>query len=213
MEMPKFSAAASLYVSSGRYRTGGHAPSLFGPMNRLRPALERGEVPPITVPGENIPIHSCPPGWTDLGGTCWPNPMTEPPSGGGNGSGTPGFPGEPSGGGPPGPGGGPPKPPKPPRPPRQEFKCRPWDYVCKAEAIINASKHAACEERIAQCVSDHCKGKAPSELGECEANCTDIAGEEEVCQSDPCFHGVPCTWTGEGWECYPIRGCPGWDWS
>jgi hypothetical protein len=209
MRTLRFSAEASLYVSSGRYRTGEHALSLFREMNSLRPALERGEVPPITVPGETIPVHSCPPGWTDIGGTCWPPVQTEPSSGGG--SGMPGFPGEP-GEGPHGPGGGP-KPPKPPRPPKQEFKCRPLDYVCKAEALINAAKHAACEEQIAQCVSDHCKGKTHSELGKCEAACTDIVGAQEVCLSDPCFHGVPCTWTPEGWECYPIRGCPGWDWS
>src|SRR5262249_38712859 len=88
--------------SSGCYRTSGHALNLFRQMNCLRLALERGEVPPITVPGETIPVHSCPPGWADIGGVCWPPPMTEPPSGGGGG---PGMPGGPKGDGRHGPGG------------------------------------------------------------------------------------------------------------
>jgi hypothetical protein len=117
MRTLRFSAEASLYVSSGHYRTGEHALSSFRETNKLRPALERGEVPPITVPGEDIPIHSCPPGWQDLGGICWPPPLTEPPSGGGGGPGTPGGPFE-GDNGPRGGGGGPVRPPKTPPKPR-----------------------------------------------------------------------------------------------
>jgi len=41
--------------------------------------------------GEVIHVHSCAPGWTDIGGTCWPDPLTEPEGGGGE----PGLPGGP----------------------------------------------------------------------------------------------------------------------
>jgi hypothetical protein len=129
MRTLRFSAEASLYISSGHYRTGEHALSLFRETNRLRPAMERGEVPPITVPGETIPVHSCPPGWQDLGGICWPPPQTEPPSGGG-GPGTPGFPGEPSGNGPPGPGG---ETPERPRPDPMSTPGKAWAAQCKDE--------------------------------------------------------------------------------
>ena len=77
----KFSAEASLYVSSGRYRTGGHALSLFRRTNSLRLALDESEVP-IDVPGETIPIQDCRPGWIKLAdGSCIRDPSL--PGGGG----------------------------------------------------------------------------------------------------------------------------------
>jgi hypothetical protein len=134
MAMLNFSAEASLYLSSGHYRTRRQALSRFGKQNRLRPALERDDgPPPITVPGETIPVHSCPAGWSDIGGTCWPDPLTEPPSGGGESPGTPGVPSE---DGPPGPGGGPPEPPKPKLTPCQrhvQAVGRAWRKQCEKE--------------------------------------------------------------------------------
>ena len=135
MEMLKFSAEASLYVSSGRYRTGGHALSLFRQMNSLRLALEQSEVPPITWPGpgETIPVQSiCPPGWDRKGGICWPPPLTEPSSGGGGGPGTPGVPGQPNGEGPHGPGGETPEP-EPPRPEPMSEVGEAWATQCSEE--------------------------------------------------------------------------------
>jgi hypothetical protein len=121
MSMLRFSAEASLYIASRHYRTREHALSLFRETNRLRPAMERPEVPPITVPGETIPVHSCLPGWQEFGGICWPPPQTEPPSGGGGHPGipAPGEGGEPS----PGPGGGqPPEKPDPHQTPKNRFR-------------------------------------------------------------------------------------------
>jgi len=131
MSMLRFSAEASLYISSGHYRTGEHALSLFRETNRLRPAMERGEVP-IEVPGETIPVKSCPSGWDRIGGICWPPPQTEPPSGGGSGPGTPGVPGQPNGEGPHGPGGETPEP-EPPRPEPMSQVGRAWARQCEAE--------------------------------------------------------------------------------
>jgi hypothetical protein len=203
MSMLSFTAEAALYKASRHYRTGRQALYLPRRTNSMRLALDEGEV---------IVIKDCPPGWLKLGeGVCIRDPSL--PGGGGL---PPGTPEEPSGEGPHGPGGGPPKPPKPPKPPRppkQEFKCRPWDSYCRAEALLNAAKHQACVDEIDNCVSQHCQGKTHSERGKCEAACTDIVGAQQVCLSDPCFQGVPCIPTSEGWECYPIRGCPGWDWS
>jgi hypothetical protein len=145
MNMAGFTAEVALCRSSGHYRTGEHALSLFRQMNRLRPAMERGEVPPITVPGETIPVHSCAPGWELRGGICWPPPLTEPSSGGG---GDPGMPGGPDGGGGPGPGSGePPERPepqdtKPPRPPiRKPYHPRVGDD-CHVEYLLMRGSNA-----------------------------------------------------------------------
>jgi hypothetical protein len=71
MAMLNFSAEASLYVSSGHYRTGAQALSSFREalssfreMNSLRPAVGRGEVPPDVIGHEviNVVGYICPPG-------------------------------------------------------------------------------------------------------------------------------------------------------
>ena len=93
MNMPGFTAGDSLCKMSGHYRSGRHAITLPTPIiSEVYPAREV------------IEVHSCPPGWTDYGGTCFPDPLTEPSGGGGGGPGPgPGGGGE---GGVPGPGGG-----------------------------------------------------------------------------------------------------------
>jgi hypothetical protein len=92
MNLPRFTGEASLYQTSGQYRTGRHASSFRTPMiSGIYPSRD-----------EVIEIHSCPPGWTDYGGTCFPDPLTEPSSGSGTSSGGPGGGGQ---GGVPGPGG------------------------------------------------------------------------------------------------------------
>lgn len=89
--MPRFTAEAGLYKRSGQYRTSRQAINLSAEMiGTIHPAREV------------IEIHSCPPGWTDYGGTCFPDPLTEPSSGSGTSSGGPGGGGQ---GGAPGPGG------------------------------------------------------------------------------------------------------------
>jgi hypothetical protein len=97
MNMPQFTAETSLYTTSRHYRTGVQTNELpaqaFG---AFYPAMEMEE--------EVINVHGCAPGWTDIGGTCWPNPLTEPPGTGSGGGG--GLPGEPGGGGSGGGGGG-----------------------------------------------------------------------------------------------------------
>jgi hypothetical protein len=67
--MPTFTAEASLYQTGGHYRTGQPAttstPPLIGP---IHPALMAEEV---------IYVQGCPPGWQDIGGSCWPPPLSE----------------------------------------------------------------------------------------------------------------------------------------
>ena len=97
MNMPRFTAEAALYPTTGHYQTGRYAITLPTPMiSGIYPARD-----------EVIEVHSCAPGWTDYGGTCFPDPLTEPSSG----SGTPDVPG--GGGAGTGTSGGPAKPPKP----------------------------------------------------------------------------------------------------
>ena len=78
MTMPRFTAEASLYKARGHSRTGSQAINLSIEISRtIHPAREV------------IEIHSCPPGWSDIGGSCWPDPLTEP----GGVGGEPGMPG------------------------------------------------------------------------------------------------------------------------
>lgn len=91
MNMPGFTAEASLYRTRGQYRTGVQADRL--------PTKMLGPIYPARMEDEVIHVHSCAPGFTDIGGTCWPNPLTEPSSGGGTGgSGLPSGGGSESGG-------------------------------------------------------------------------------------------------------------------
>jgi hypothetical protein len=76
MNMPGFTGEATLYKTSGHYRTGRDIVNSFVQrVSPVRPAAREQE-------GEVIHVHSCPPGWTDYGGTCFPPPVTEPPVGG-----------------------------------------------------------------------------------------------------------------------------------
>jgi hypothetical protein len=72
MNMPCFAAEIGLYKTSGHYRThkGRQAAQMISPIS---PALWQRP--------ETVEIHSCPVGWSDFGGTCYP-PLTEPPVGG-----------------------------------------------------------------------------------------------------------------------------------
>jgi hypothetical protein len=90
MTMPRFTAEASLYRTRGQYRTGVEINTLS--------ITTSGPIYPAREMEEEIHIHSCAPGWTDIGGTCWPDPLTEP-GGGGAGGGLPGSGGGGSGGG------------------------------------------------------------------------------------------------------------------
>ena len=76
MKIPRFPAEASLHKTNRHYRMGGHMVTSSAQIGRsVRPAAREQE-------GEVIHVHSCPPGWTDYGGTCFPPPVTEPPVGG-----------------------------------------------------------------------------------------------------------------------------------
>jgi hypothetical protein len=91
MKIPGFTADASLYRTNGHYLAGRNRHAIHLParmIETIRPARD-----------EVIEVHSCPPGWTDIGGTCWPNPLTEPSSSGSAGGGMPGSGGGGSGGG------------------------------------------------------------------------------------------------------------------
>ena len=91
MKIPGFTADASLYRTNGHYLAGRKRHAIHLParmIETIRPARD-----------EVIEVHSCPPGWTDIGGTCWPNPLTESSSSGSAGGGMPGSGGGGSGGG------------------------------------------------------------------------------------------------------------------
>lgn len=78
MAMPQFTAESSLYKTRERYRTSVQ-------VNESR-AKAIGQVDPAM---EVIEIHGCPPGWSDIGGSCWPDSLTEPQ---GSGSASGGMP-------------------------------------------------------------------------------------------------------------------------
>jgi hypothetical protein len=82
MNMPRFTAEASLYWSNRHYRTGRNALPFTRPMiSPIYPSIGKGELGTEPgEPGEVIRVHGCAPGWTDIGGSCWPDPITEPPS-------------------------------------------------------------------------------------------------------------------------------------
>jgi hypothetical protein len=110
MNIPSFTAEASIYKTSGHYQTGRQAVNLpIETISSIYPARD-----------EVIEVHSCAPGWTDIGGTCWPNPLTEPSSGGSGDPGTP-SPFENGGGG--GGGGGSGSGSGGPRRPPKQMKC------------------------------------------------------------------------------------------
>jgi hypothetical protein len=160
MTMPRFTAEAALYQTNGQYRTGKQvihsSPRTISP---IYPAVIRGEVP-IDVPGEEkIPVHSCAPGWIDIGGMCWPAPLTEPSSGGGSGAPGGGNAGSGPGGGV---GGGPMTPPKkPPKErrfnPTEGGKCNADEMRKDKNVFIARGKYAQLPGGIWQC----CDTKSP----------------------------------------------------
>lgn len=91
MTMPEFSADASLYQTSRYYRTGVQT-------NKL-PAQAIGAFYPAMETEEVINVHGCAPGWSDIGGSCWPDPLTESSGSGSGGGGIPGSGESGSGGG------------------------------------------------------------------------------------------------------------------
>jgi hypothetical protein len=108
MNLPGFTGDASLCQTNRHYWTARNRQAIHLPaptIETIHPARE-----------EVIEVHSCPPGYNDWGGTCYPV-LSEPPLGGGGGG--PSTSGESSGDTPP-PGGGRPGPiPKPTSPPRK----------------------------------------------------------------------------------------------
>jgi len=123
MTIPRFTAEASLYVTNRQYRNDRqiHLPT---------------QTNGLIHPAEIIEVHSCPPGWSDIGGSCWPDPLTEQ---GGSGGGESGGSGEVGGGG--GSGGGAsggktPKGKPPKRPPKRYSPKQ--DKPCYAEQTITS---------------------------------------------------------------------------
>jgi hypothetical protein len=74
MTMPQFTAEASLFRARGQYR-----PGVL--VNKL-PTKTIGQIYPAREMEEEIHVHSYALDWTDIGGTCWPHPLTEPSGGG-----------------------------------------------------------------------------------------------------------------------------------
>jgi hypothetical protein len=194
-KVPGFTADASLYKTRDYYQTTGRANN--------SPARMADQIN-FAMRNEEIEVFGCAPGFLQLGEgstmTCIPDPSW---GGGGDsgGGGGGGVPAEPSGGL-----GGPPV----DVDDATRCGCPISDWACRAQAAYNRLKHNRCLEAIEKCVSEQCEGKHHGELGKCEDDCTDIVGQTEVCLSDPCFQGIPCTVTSTGeWVCNPIPGCPG----
>ena len=61
MSLPKFTAETALYTTNGRY---------WNNRQIYLPAQMNGMIHPAEI----IEVHSCPPGWSDIGGACWPGP-------------------------------------------------------------------------------------------------------------------------------------------
>jgi hypothetical protein len=126
MTMPTFTAEASLYQTKGHYQTRSGRHAVNSSAQKISPVY------PALRGGETIHVHSCAPGFTDIGGVCWPNPLTEPPVGAGGGGGGPPGGGLPDDGG--GGGGGPSVPVHDPGWCRPPYRPNP-DYdpeICKA---------------------------------------------------------------------------------
>ena len=96
MSMPTFTAEASLYKTSGHYRIHRARQAVSSSAQMISPVS-----PALFQRPETVEVHSCPVGWSDFGGTCYP-PLTEPPVGGGGGGDMPPG-GGPEDGGPGGP--------------------------------------------------------------------------------------------------------------
>jgi hypothetical protein len=75
MNMPRFTAEASLSRVSGHYRSSRNA---FNASAQITSGLYAA-----MIGGEVVNVHSCLPGWTDVAGVCFPPPLTEPTGGGG----------------------------------------------------------------------------------------------------------------------------------
>lgn len=159
MNLPKFTAEASMYATNGYYRNNRqiHSPT---------------QLNGLIHPAEIIEVHGCPPGWSDIGGTCWPDPLTEP-SGGGGSTGIPGVPsdGDGKGGG----GGTSSKPTPRPKPTAEE--------VAKAKEKAKAIRRckAICEatrtvDKRACALDPHpdiCRSIADNVLSRCKTRCED----------------------------------------
>lgn len=117
MNMPGFTAETSLYKTNGLYQTS--RPAVTSVAKTIRAFHPAAEV---------IEVHGCPPGFTMIGAPpddwyCFPDPLTEPGSGGGGGTpagvGGGGF-GSPTG-----------RPGRPKRPPSKPPKTPPKKYAPK----------------------------------------------------------------------------------
>lgn len=133
MNMPRFTAESALCPTTGHYRTG----------HQQAEGLRAGKNGAFQ-PAEIIEVHSCAPGYSDVGGTCWPDPLTEPGGGGGGEPGAPGD-GEPHSGG--GRGGGGPK--KPPKTPRKKFRPR-NNQPCFAELSVKSGEVTITDTFVSQ---------------------------------------------------------------
>jgi hypothetical protein len=137
MNMPRFTAEASLYQTSGHHQTGRNRCAIHLAA-RMAETITPADIPsevPIDVPGEEtIVLHGeappCPFGWKNVGGTC----VLE---GSGGGPGTVGEPGGEGGGPGGGVGGGPMTTPKLPKPPRKSPKTG-TPFKPKADAECHA---------------------------------------------------------------------------
>lgn len=185
MTIPGFTAETAFYRRNQHYRSARQAIYSLAQMNRpIHPMLDRPEVPPvIEVPGEEIPVHSCPPGWSDIGGSCWPDSLTEPGGSGGRDSGGSdevGGSGGPGGGvG----GGGKPIPEKSDRPTRVDRMGKAWGKECEKKPTFKEFWDC-CTKKSDECILENKKKNGPPIL---DIECVDAA---TVCQESP---GRPST--------------------
>jgi hypothetical protein len=82
MTIPRFTAEAAFYWTSGQYWGGTSSYE-----SRLNAATISSVYPAEIIEVEGHWNGDCGPGWSNIGGTCWPNPLTIPGRTGGGGGG------------------------------------------------------------------------------------------------------------------------------
>lgn len=179
MPMPRFTAEVSLYRTSGQYQIAVHSNNLPITIGLLHPARD-----------EVIEVHSCVPGWSDIGGSCWPNPLTESSGGGGESAGSGAEPGgeggEPRGGGS---GGKPPKDkPKPQRP--QTFKPTPGGK-CNADQMLGGKVVIIARGHYSKLPGDIWFCSGPDANNEGSVNSVQCAPEGTPIENQHCFDRWP----------------------
>jgi hypothetical protein len=167
MNMPKFTAVAALYQTSGQYRTGRRSDAIHVAA-RMTEAIHPAR--------DVIEVHGCAPGsylveHSDGTWECWSNP--DPWWGSdGDGGGSPGAGGEPFGDKPPRGGGGKPPKDKPKKSPKRQFKPT-IGGKCKGDGVVDGKIVVIDKGNYEKLPGDiwHCCGRTTLEPNDSSIHC------------------------------------------